>query len=88
MIQPYMRLSNGLHQVDVEFPTLEESTVGPLNPAYLKVHASFAKVLHFSDVAECIASVERDVKVEDTLRPDGEKDFASYRRSKIAIFAN
>ena len=88
MIQPYMRLSNALHQVDVEFPTLEESTVEPLNLAYLKVHASFAKVLHLSDVAECIASVERDVKVEDTLRPDGEKDFASYLRSKIAIFPN
>lgn len=88
MIQPYMRLDNGLHQVDVKFPTLEESTVEPLNPVYLKVHASFAKDMHLSDVAECIASVERDVKVEDTLRPDGEKDFASYLRSKIAIFAN
>lgn len=61
MIQPYMRLNNGLHQVDVEFPTSEESTVEPLNPAFLKIHASLAKVLHFSDVAKCIASVERDV---------------------------
>jgi hypothetical protein len=56
-------------EVDVEFPTLEESTVEPPNPAYLKVHAAFAKVLHLSGVAEYIERVERDAEMEDTLRP-------------------
>lgn len=88
MPRPYMRLSNGSREVDVEFPTLEESNVEPPNPAYLKVHAAFAKILHLSGAAEYIESVERDVEMEDTLRPDGRTDFASYLRSKIAIFAN
>ena len=43
MTRSGMRLpvSNGLREV--EFPTLEESNVEPPNPAYLNVHASFAK---------------------------------------------
>ena len=81
------RLSNGLREVDVEFPTLEESTVEPPNPAYLKVHAAFAKVLHLSGAAEYIEKVERDAEMEGTLRPDGKTDFGSYLQSKIAIVA-
>jgi hypothetical protein len=78
------RLSNGSDEVDVEFPTLEESNVEPPNPAYLKVHAAFAKVLHLSGAAQYIESVERNAEMEGTLRLDGKTDFASYLQSKIA----
>jgi hypothetical protein len=88
MPRSHTRLSNGLHEVDVEFPTLEESTVEPPNPTYLKAHAAFAKVLHLSGASQYIESVERDAEMEGTLRPDGKMDFASYLRSKIAIFEN
>lgn len=82
------RLSNGLREVDVEFPSLEESKVEPPNPGYLKVHAAFAKVLHICGAAEYIESVERTAGLEGTLRLDGETDFASYLRSKIPIIAS
>ena len=88
MTRPSTRLSNGLREVDVEFPTLEESTIEPPNPAYLKVHAAFAKVLHLSGAAEYVEKVERDADMEGTLRLDGRTDFGSYLQSKIAIFAN
>jgi hypothetical protein len=87
MTRPGMRLTNGLDEVDVEFPTLEESTVEPPNPTYLKVHAAFAKVLHLSGAAEYIEKVERDAEMEGTLRLDGETDFGSYLQSKIAVVA-
>jgi hypothetical protein len=83
MTRPGTRLSNGSDEVDVEFPTLEESTVEPPNPAYLKVHAAFAKVLHLSGAAQYIGRVERDAEMEGTLRLDGKTDFASYLQSKI-----
>jgi hypothetical protein len=79
-------LSNGSIEVDVEFPTLEVSTVEPPNPVYLKVHAAFAKVLHLSGAAEYIDSVERDAEMEGTLRLNGETDFASYLRSKLVLY--
>ncbi|KAH9171032.1 hypothetical protein EDB89DRAFT_1973706 [Lactarius sanguifluus] len=81
------RLSNGSldSEVDVEFPTLEASSVEPPNPEYLKIHAAFAKVLHLCGAAEYIESVERDAETEGTLRMDGETDFASYLRSKIPV---
>ncbi|KAH9020420.1 hypothetical protein EDB84DRAFT_567917 [Lactarius hengduanensis] len=41
-------------EVDVEFPTLEASSVEPPNPEYLKIHAAFAKVLHLCGAAEYI----------------------------------
>ncbi|KAN0133015.1 hypothetical protein V8E53_009188 [Lactarius tabidus] len=81
------RLSNRSNEVDVEFPTLEESTVEPPNPAYLKVHAAFAKVLHLSGAAQYIERVERDAEMEGTLRLDGKTDFASYLQSKIMVTA-
>jgi len=79
------RLSNGSCEVDVEFRTLEESSVEPPNPDYLKVHAAFAKVLHLCGAAEYIESVERDAEMKGTLRLNGETDFASYLRSKLAV---
>jgi hypothetical protein len=45
-------------EVDVEFPTREESSVEPPNPEYLNVHAAFAKVLHLCGAAEYMDSVE------------------------------
>jgi hypothetical protein len=82
-----LRLSSGLHEVDVEFPTQEESSIEPPNPEYLKVHAAFAKVLHLSGAAEYIESVERDAEMEGTLRMDGETDFSSYLQSKLTVMA-
>jgi hypothetical protein len=79
------RLSNGSHEADVEFPTLEESSIEPPNPDYLKVHAAFAKVLHLCGAADYIESVERDAETKGTLRLNGETDFASYLQSKLAV---
>ena len=80
-------MSNGSSEVDVEFRTLEESSVEPPNPDYLRVHAAFAKVLHLCGAAEYMESVERDAEMEGTLRLNGETDFASYLLSKLAIIA-
>ncbi|KAH9020419.1 hypothetical protein EDB84DRAFT_567649 [Lactarius hengduanensis] len=81
-------LSNGSLDSDVEFPTLEVSSVEPPNPNCLKIHAAFAKVLHLCGVAEYIESVERDAETEGTLRLDGETDFASYLRSKLPVMVH
>ncbi|KAH9170892.1 hypothetical protein EDB89DRAFT_1218022 [Lactarius sanguifluus] len=75
-------LTNGSKEEDVEFPTLEESSVEPPNPDYLRVHAAFAKVLHLCGVAQYMNSVELDAEMEGTLRPNGETDFGSYLQSK------
>ncbi|KAH8995216.1 hypothetical protein EDB86DRAFT_2829534 [Lactarius hatsudake] len=80
----YTCLSNGLHEVDVEFPTREESSVEPPNPDYLKVHAAFAKVLHLCGVAQYMESVDYEAEMEGTLRLNGETDFGSYLQSKLA----
>ena len=85
MIQEGTYLSNGSREPDVEFPTLEESSVEPPNPEYLKVHAAFCKVLHLCGAADYVASVEMDADIEGTLRPDGETDFASYLQSKMTF---
>ncbi|KAI9455254.1 hypothetical protein BJY52DRAFT_1387270 [Lactarius psammicola] len=45
-------LTNRSSEEEVEFPTLEESSVEPPNPDYLKIHAAFAKVLHLCGAAE------------------------------------
>jgi hypothetical protein len=79
MFRKSKTLSNGLREVDVEFQTREESLVEPPSPDYLKIHAAFAKVLHLSGAAHYIESVERDVEMEGTLRPNGETDFGSYQ---------
>ncbi|KAH8977168.1 hypothetical protein EDB86DRAFT_3169705 [Lactarius hatsudake] len=84
----YKHLSNGSLDSDVEFPTLEVSSVEPPNPNCLKIHAAFAKVLHLCGVAEYIESVEMDAETEGTLRLDGETDFGSYLRSKIPVMAH
>jgi hypothetical protein len=78
-------LSNGSREADVEFPTLEKSSVEPPNPEYLRVHAALAKVLNLSGAAEYIERVERDAEMEGTLRLNGETDFGSYLQSKIAL---
>ncbi|KAN0132173.1 hypothetical protein V8E53_009939 [Lactarius tabidus] len=80
-------LTNGLSEVDVEFRTLEESSVEPPNPDYLKVHAAFAKVLNLCGAAEYVESVERDAEMEGTLRMNGDTDFATYLQSKLVVLA-
>ncbi len=80
-------LTNGSSEENVEFPTLEESSVEPPNPDYLRVHAAFAKVLHLCGAAEYMESVEMDAEMEGTLRLNGETDFGSYLQSKLAIMA-
>ena len=77
-------LSNGLEEADVEFRT-EEPSVEPPNPDYLQVHAAFAKVLHLCGAAEYIEKVDWDARMERTLRMNGETDFSSYLRPKLAI---
>ncbi|KAH9012724.1 hypothetical protein EDB85DRAFT_1900150 [Lactarius pseudohatsudake] len=84
MARSYTCLSNGLREVDVEFPTREESSVEPPNPDYLKVHAAFAKVLHLCGVAQYMDSVDFEAEMEGTLRLNGETDFGSYLQSKLA----
>jgi len=80
MTRPYM-----LREVDVLFRTLEESSVEPPNPQYLKVHAAFAKVLHLCRALEHMYDVEMNAEMEGTLRLNGETDFGSYLWSKLAI---
>jgi len=80
-------LSDGSSEVDVEFRTLEESSVEPPNPDYLKVHAAFAKVLNICGAVDYMGMVERDAEMEGTLSLDGETDFASYLMSKLAVSA-
>ncbi|KAH8995217.1 hypothetical protein EDB86DRAFT_1182462 [Lactarius hatsudake] len=55
-------LTNGSREGDVEFPTLEESSVEPPNPDCLKVHAAFAEVLHLCGVAQYMESVDLKLK--------------------------
>ncbi|KAH9011480.1 hypothetical protein EDB85DRAFT_1117299 [Lactarius pseudohatsudake] len=76
-------LTNGMREMDAEFPTLEESSVEPPNPDYLRVHAAFAKVLHLCGAAQYMDGVELDAEMEGTLRPNGETDFGSYLQSKL-----
>ncbi|KAH8993395.1 hypothetical protein EDB92DRAFT_398703 [Lactarius akahatsu] len=83
MSQDGRLLTNGSREEDVEFPTLEESSVEPPNPDYLRVHAAFAKVLHLCGAAQYMDSVELDAEMEGTLRPNGETDFGSYLQSKL-----
>ena len=85
MIREGKCLSNGSRERDVEFPTLEESSVEPPNPEYLRVHAAFCKTLHLCGAADYIASVEMGADIKGTLRPDGETDFAAYLQSKLTI---
>jgi len=87
MTRKATRLSNGSREVDVEFPTREESSVESPNPDYLKVHAAFAKVLNLCGAAQYMGSVERDAEMEGSLRLNGETDFASYLQSKLATLA-
>jgi hypothetical protein len=70
--------------VDVEFPSLEESSVGPPNPVYLKVHAAFAKVLNLCRAIDYVDGVEREAEMRGTLCPSGEMDFASKLLSQLA----
>jgi len=80
-------LSDGSSEVDVEFRTLEESSVEPPNPDYLKVHAAFAKVLNICGAVDYMETVERDAEIEGTLRLNGDTDFASYLLSKLTVIA-
>ncbi|KAH8993056.1 hypothetical protein EDB86DRAFT_2830278 [Lactarius hatsudake] len=57
MVRQGSTLSNGSLDSDVEFPTLEVSSVEPPNPNCLKIHAAFAKVLHLCGVAEYIETL-------------------------------
>lgn len=70
--------------MDVKFPTMEESSIEPPNPDYLKVHAAFAKVLNLCGAVMYGYQVERVEFEEGTLR---EMDFASKFLSKLAIIA-
>jgi hypothetical protein len=82
-----MRFSNGANELDVEFPTREESSVEPPNPYYLKVHAAFANVLQLCEAVDYIWEIERGAEMEimgGTLRSNGETDFSSFLRSKLA----
>jgi hypothetical protein len=85
MVREGKCLSNGSREPDVEFPTLEESSVEPPNPDFLKIHAAFCKALHLCGAADYVESVEMDADIEGTLRPDGETDVASYLQCKLTI---
>jgi len=69
--------------VVVEFPTVEESSVEPSNPDYLKVHAAFVKVLSHCWAVQYGYDVESEAEMDGTLCPYGEMDFASELLSKF-----
>ncbi len=80
MTRKVSRLSNGSREVDVEFRTLEEPSVEPPNPDYLKVHAAFARVLHLCGAAQYVGRVERDAEMSGTLPSNGDTDMGLYLR--------
>jgi len=51
-----------MDEVDVEFRTLAQSGVEPPNPAFLRAHAAFAKVLSLCGAIQYLESVERDAE--------------------------
>ena len=81
MVRESTCMSNGLREPDVEFPILEDD---PPNPDYIKVHASFAKVLHLSRAVDYVESVEMGIEVPD---PSEKMDFASSGLSESAAIA-
>ncbi len=53
-------MSNGKSEADVEFRTLEDSSIEPPNPDFLNVHAAFAKVLYASAVTDSTVKTPAD----------------------------
>jgi hypothetical protein len=88
MVRDTWTLSNGASSADVEFRTLAESGVEPPNPEFLKIHASFVKVLNLSGAAEYYESLERDVEERNgPVRLDRDADF-TLLTCKLAILGN
>ena len=88
MSQPGLyRFGNCSNEVDVEFPTMEESSVEHPNPDYLKVHAAFAKLLHLRGAVLYVDGVELEAQMDGPLCPNGEMDYALKLLSKLAIIS-
>jgi len=88
MTRNVYRLTNGQASADVEFRTLQQSSVEPPNPDFLRVHAAFAKVLNLCGAAEYFESVERDAERNVTLRLDGGTDFGILLMSRAVVMAH
>jgi len=85
MIQPTFAFANGNVTADVEFPANME--VPPPNPQFLNVHASFAKVLARSEVAEYVEGVEMRNGSGAPTDPNMRDDFVTLLRSKLLASA-
>ena len=87
MCDELIYLSNGSHEVDVEFRDLEQSSVEPPNPDHLKVDAAFARVLHLCGAAHYAETAKTEAEKEGKLRWIGETDIEPYVWSKsIVVF--
>jgi hypothetical protein len=73
MCRKRCRFSNGSLELDVEFPTREESSVEPPNPDYLRVHAAFANVLHLCGAAAYIWKIEMDAQMKGLCAQTGKQ---------------
>jgi hypothetical protein len=58
------------------------------NFAFLKVHATFAKVLSLCGATQCFESVERYAKRSGSFHRNGETDAASLPMSKLMLTAH
>ncbi|KAK7449813.1 hypothetical protein VKT23_013289 [Stygiomarasmius scandens] len=86
MAEEYFRLSDGQTSADVVFPTSKDSTVESPNPEFLRIHASFAKVLN---ACGAIGYFRRNANLseDDSGGEDGGSDLA-FLSSKMATSNN
>jgi len=79
MVPPIVVLSTGLIEVDVEFQTRAQSSVDLPNPAFLRAHAAFAKVLSLCDATQYL---ESDAKRIGSFHENAETAVALLLMSK------
>ena len=88
MVHSGVFLSNGPHEIDVEFRTLAQSGVEPPDPAFLRAHAAFAKVLSLCGAIQYLENVERDAERSGSLHENGETDVGLLLMSKLMLTAD
>jgi len=85
VVQPNVILSTGLNEVGVGFRTRAQSGVDLPNPAFLRAHAAFAKVLNFCDATQYL---ESDAERIGPFRENAETDVALLLVSKLLLTAD
>ncbi|KAJ7494928.1 hypothetical protein FB451DRAFT_1387040 [Mycena latifolia] len=65
-------------------PCCYDACLEPPNPEYLRIHASFAQVLHLSGAAELLEELRRDAERMEMLHLNGHVDFGLALASHLA----